>query len=100
MGPGGGRGRARPGERGGGRAGGGARAQTRYSLPPVSPAITQGAPALTDTVAAMLDGEVNRQALMIVYLDDFHLMMIITCWRSRWSCCCTSRDGRPAARRQ
>ena len=26
----------------------------------------------------MLDAEINRQALMIAYLDDFHLMMIIS----------------------
>ncbi|MEA3015272.1 MAG: transporter, family, multidrug resistance protein [Sphingomonadales bacterium] len=51
---------------------------TQYSLPPVSPAIVHGAPALTESAVAMLDGEINRQALMIAYLDDFHLMMIIT----------------------
>ena len=26
----------------------------------------------------MMDAEINRQALMIVYIDDFHLMMLIT----------------------
>jgi MFS transporter, DHA2 family, multidrug resistance protein len=51
---------------------------TQYTLPPVSPAIVHGAPALTDSAVAMLDAEINRQALMIAYLDDFHLMMIIT----------------------
>jgi DHA2 family multidrug resistance protein len=51
---------------------------TQYSLPPISPAITQGAPPLTDAAIAMLDAEINRQALMIAYIDDFHLMMIIT----------------------
>jgi len=51
---------------------------TPYSLPPISPAITQGAPPITDTAVAMLDAEINRQALMIAYLDDFHLMMIVT----------------------
>jgi DHA2 family multidrug resistance protein len=51
---------------------------TQYSLPPISPAIVHGAPALTESAVAMLDGEINRQALMIAYLDDFHLMMIIT----------------------
>ena len=51
---------------------------TQYSLPPVSPAIIQGAPPLTDAAVAMLDAEINRQALMIAYIDDFHLMMIIT----------------------
>ena len=33
---------------------------------------------LTRAAAAMLDAEINRQALMIAYLDDFHLMMLIT----------------------
>jgi MFS transporter, DHA2 family, multidrug resistance protein len=51
---------------------------TQYSLPPVSPAITQGAPPLTDTVLMMADAEVNRQALMIAYIDDFWLMMIVS----------------------
>ncbi|MDT9598241.1 DHA2 family efflux MFS transporter permease subunit [Sphingosinicella rhizophila] len=31
-----------------------------------------------DTAAALLDLEINRQALMIAYLDDFHLMMLVT----------------------
>ena len=26
----------------------------------------------------MVDAEINRQALMIAYIDDFHLMMIIS----------------------
>jgi DHA2 family multidrug resistance protein len=26
----------------------------------------------------MLDAEVNRQALMVAYVDDFHLMMLLT----------------------
>lgn len=51
---------------------------TRYSLPPVSPAITQGAPPITEAVVAALDAEINRQALMIAYIDDFWLMMLVT----------------------
>jgi DHA2 family multidrug resistance protein len=51
---------------------------TRYSIPPVPPAITEGAPAATQTVLAMLDMEINRQALMIAYIDDFKAMMIIS----------------------
>jgi DHA2 family multidrug resistance protein len=31
-----------------------------------------------DTAMAMLNAEINRQALMIAYLDDFHAMMLIT----------------------
>jgi DHA2 family multidrug resistance protein len=51
---------------------------TQYSIPPISPAITQGAPPITDTVLMMADAEVNRQALMIAYIDDFWLMMIVS----------------------
>lgn len=31
-----------------------------------------------DSALAMLDAEVNRQAAMIAYLDDFHVMMLLT----------------------
>ena len=51
---------------------------TNNTLPPIPPAITQGAPPLTDAVLMMADAEVNRQALMIAYIDDFWLMMIIS----------------------
>jgi DHA2 family multidrug resistance protein len=51
---------------------------TRYSLPPIPPAITQGAPPITDTIVAMMDVEINRQALMIAYIDDFYVMMILS----------------------
>ena len=51
---------------------------TEYSIPPVDPAITQGIPPATDTVLMMLDAEINRQAMMIAYIDDFWLMMIMT----------------------
>ncbi|MDX5983791.1 MULTISPECIES: DHA2 family efflux MFS transporter permease subunit [Sphingomonas] len=42
---------------------------------PVVSSITGGA---TDTVLAMADGIVNKQAAMVAYLDDFKLMMILT----------------------
>jgi DHA2 family multidrug resistance protein len=51
---------------------------TQYSIPPIDPAITQGVPPATDTVLMMLDSEINRQAMMIAYIDDFWLMMIMT----------------------
>jgi DHA2 family multidrug resistance protein len=51
---------------------------TPYSLPPIPPAITEGAPPVTQTVLAMMDAEINRQALMIAYIDDFRLMMILS----------------------
>jgi DHA2 family multidrug resistance protein len=42
---------------------------------PVVSSITGGA---TDTVLAMADAIVNKQAAMVAYLDDFKLMMILT----------------------
>jgi DHA2 family multidrug resistance protein len=51
---------------------------TEYSLPPVDPAITQGLPPVTETALAVLDAEINRQALMIAYIDDFYLMMLLS----------------------
>ena len=51
---------------------------TQYTLPPIPPAISQGAPPATQTVLAMLDAEINRQALMIAYIDDFKAMMILS----------------------
>jgi DHA2 family multidrug resistance protein len=51
---------------------------TQYSLPPINPVITQGLPPVTDTAIAMIDAEINRQALMIAYIDDFYLMMIVS----------------------
>ena len=51
---------------------------TRYSIPPVPPAIVGGAPPITDAALMMADAEVNRQALMIAYIDDFWLMMIVS----------------------
>jgi MFS transporter, DHA2 family, multidrug resistance protein len=34
--------------------------------------------ALGDTAMTIIDAEVNRQAAMIAYIDDFYLMMWIT----------------------
>jgi DHA2 family multidrug resistance protein len=50
---------------------------TAASLPPINPVVSQSAP-FANTVLAMIDAEINRQALMIAYLDDFYLMMIIS----------------------
>jgi DHA2 family multidrug resistance protein len=50
---------------------------TPYSLPPIDPSLTLGAPPVTQSVLAAMDAEINRQALMIAYLDDFHAMMIV-----------------------
>ncbi|MEA3002194.1 MAG: transporter, family, multidrug resistance protein [Sphingomonadales bacterium] len=51
---------------------------TPYTLQWVSPTIVSQIGAAGDTVMAMLDAEINRQALMIAYLDDFHLMMLVS----------------------
>jgi len=51
---------------------------TPGSLPPIDPALTGAAPQLTETVLTAMDAEINRQALMIAYIDDFWLMMIIS----------------------
>jgi DHA2 family multidrug resistance protein len=51
---------------------------TQQALPQVSPAIMHGAPPLTDAVLMMADAEINRQALMIAYIDDFYMMMIVS----------------------
>jgi DHA2 family multidrug resistance protein len=51
---------------------------TQYTLPPINPAITQGLPPVIDNAVAFIDAEINRQALMIAYIDDFKLMMIVS----------------------
>jgi DHA2 family multidrug resistance protein len=51
---------------------------TQYTLPPINPAITHGLPPLVDAGVAMMDAEINRQALMIAYIDDFKFMMILS----------------------
>jgi DHA2 family multidrug resistance protein len=51
---------------------------TPYTLAVAGSWFAQAIGAAGDTVAAMLDLEVNRQALMIAYLDDFHIMMLVT----------------------
>jgi len=51
---------------------------TPASMPPVDPALLSMLGSGSNALLAMLDGEINRQAAMIAYLDDFHLMMIVT----------------------
>ena len=51
---------------------------TAYSVSAIDPGISAVAGSAGQAVMAMLDGEVNRQAAMIAYLDDFKLMMILT----------------------
>jgi DHA2 family multidrug resistance protein len=44
----------------------------------LNPALARGFGTLGGTGMSMLDAEVNRQALMIAYLDDFKFMLIAT----------------------
>ncbi|QAY76381.1 DHA2 family efflux MFS transporter permease subunit [Sphingosinicella sp. BN140058] len=51
---------------------------TPYTMQVADPTIAQMLGSFGDSVTAMLDAEINRQALMIAYLDDFHAMMLVT----------------------
>jgi DHA2 family multidrug resistance protein len=53
-------------------------AVTPYNLPLTDPGVAQGLASVGDTALSMLDLEINRQALMIAYIDDFRFMMIMT----------------------
>ena len=51
---------------------------TPESMPPADPSMLSMLGASGDAVMAMLDAEINRQAAMIAYIDDFHILMIVT----------------------
>jgi len=51
---------------------------TAETLDTLDPSLLGIAGSVGDSVMAMIDGEVNRQAAMIAYLDDFKAMMIVT----------------------
>jgi DHA2 family multidrug resistance protein len=51
---------------------------TPYSTPLADPAIVQRLGEYGEAAARMLDLEINRQALMIAFLDDFQAMMILS----------------------
>ncbi|MEA3065234.1 MAG: transporter, family, multidrug resistance protein [Sphingomonadales bacterium] len=51
---------------------------TPYSQPLADAGLLDRLGQYGDSAAAMLDMEINRQALMIAYLDDFHAMMLLT----------------------
>ena len=51
---------------------------TQQTIPSADPTILQTAAPFGTTILAMINGEVNRQALFIAYLDDFKLMMMVT----------------------
>lgn len=50
---------------------------TPSSLPQIGESLAGIVAPLSTPTLAMVDAEVNRQALMIAYIDDFHLMMIV-----------------------
>jgi DHA2 family multidrug resistance protein len=51
---------------------------TPYSLQVAGSTVLDRLGGFGDSAAAMLNAEINRQALMIAYLDDFHAMMLVT----------------------
>ncbi|HEY5721525.1 MAG TPA: DHA2 family efflux MFS transporter permease subunit [Allosphingosinicella sp.] len=51
---------------------------TPYSLPLVDPSLAERLGTFGDSAAAMLDMEINRQAMMIAYIDDFHAMLLLS----------------------
>lgn len=51
---------------------------TGFSLSSIDPSIASAIGAAGQTVTAMMNAEVTRQAAMIAYLDNFKLMMILT----------------------
>jgi DHA2 family multidrug resistance protein len=52
---------------------------TQQTIPTVDPTVLQTAGPVAGPLAiALMNGEINRQALFIAYLDDFKLMMIVT----------------------
>jgi MFS transporter, DHA2 family, multidrug resistance protein len=53
-------------------------AVTSFNLPAIDPSSLDRYGDYGTAAMRMLDGEINRQAAMIAYLDDFRMMMIIT----------------------
>lgn len=51
---------------------------TSTSVPLADPGLMEQLGSAGDTALALMDAEINRQALMIAFLDDFHLMMLVT----------------------
>lgn len=51
---------------------------TESTLPQVAAGALQQLGSTGDAMLAMLDAEINRQAAMIAYIDNFHAMMIVT----------------------
>jgi DHA2 family multidrug resistance protein len=57
---------------------------TPYSLPIADPSLAERLGTFGDTAAAMLEMEINRQAMMIAYIDDFHAMLLLSLASLPW----------------
>lgn len=53
-------------------------AVTPFRIPLADPAVLDRLGGYGEAGLAALDGEINRQALMIAFLNDFYLMMMVT----------------------
>lgn len=51
---------------------------TPFRMPLADPAVADRLQGVGEAGLRMLDAEINRQALMIAFIDDFHLMMLVT----------------------
>jgi DHA2 family multidrug resistance protein len=51
---------------------------TPFRVPLADPAIADRLQSYGESGLALLDAEINRQALMIAFIDDFHIMMLVT----------------------
>ncbi|MEA3017080.1 MAG: transporter, family, multidrug resistance protein [Sphingomonadales bacterium] len=51
---------------------------TPFRIPVADPAVADRLGNYGESALAILDAEINRQALMIAFIDDFHLMMLVT----------------------
>ena len=51
---------------------------TPFRVPVADPALADRLQNFGQAGLAMLDAEINRQATMIAFIDDFHLMMLVT----------------------
>ncbi len=51
---------------------------TTMDVPAIPPSLAAPGQVLGETALQILEAEINRQALMIAYIDNFHFMMIVT----------------------
>jgi DHA2 family multidrug resistance protein len=51
---------------------------TPSSMPPMEPSLMSQLGGAGDSALALLNAEINRQAAMVAYIDDFYLMMLVT----------------------